>query len=75
MKRLKNFIVALTLVFMLSGISFAGQLDMPAAPPPPPPQQNGAPTTEIGTASESPTEEETLAESVMGLIRDFLSIF
>ena len=72
MKNWKNFIVALTLVFFLSVVSFAGQFDMPVVPPPPPPPATHS--SEPGVITETPADE-TLAEAMMNLIRDFISIF
>lgn len=71
MKNLKNFIVALTLVFILSAVSFAGQLDMPSTLPPPPPQPE---TSEASTGNTGGcTPEEILA--ALNLAWDLLAIF
>lgn len=74
MNNLKKCIVALTLVFILSGVSHAGQMDMPVAPPPPPQTVNMDSST-IGGPEPAAPAEGTLSESVFILIRDFLSIF
>ena len=72
MKKLKNFIAALSLVFILSAVCFAGQLDMPATLPPPPPQpETSAPTT-VTTGEESATVEILAA---FDLAWEILSIF
>ena len=71
MKKLKNFIAALTLVFILSAVSIAGQLDMPSTTPPPPPPPETAAATEETTDEMS--SEEILA--ALDLAWGLLSIF